>query len=97
MSICAAYLSAKESGFSADAALRAVHTHYESVPIEMAEYVVFSALVLFPVHKALEMEVCSRPGSKPASIAPRALYTGGGTKPDKQLAMLHQGAQDYTP
>jgi sulfite reductase alpha subunit-like flavoprotein len=90
MSICAAYLSAKASGLSADAALRTVHTRYESVPIEMAEYVVFSALVLFPVAKALEMEVVCRPGSKPASVSSRALYTGAGTKPDDRLSMLQK-------
>ena len=104
MCICAAFLAGQDSGLSADAALRAVHTHYGSVPIEMMEYVVYAALVLFPVERVLDgklpseqhsapdgpFQLVSEPGAKPAGFAPRALYTGGGAEPQKPLEMLHE-------
>ena len=88
MSFCAAFLAAQETGMSAEAAVRAVHTQFASVPKDMVEYVVYSALVAYPLHKAVEQGVCCA-SEKPAMITPKAVYTGGGTVPDNSLSLLH--------
>eukprot|EP01047_Picozoa_sp_COSAG01_P005900 COSAG01_NODE_207_length_22017_cov_118.361164_23_plen_118_part_00 len=88
--ICAVYLVAMDSGQSQAAAVQTAHRTYPSVPIEMVEYVLYSALMQFATEKALQGNLGTEPGTKPALCPTKVLYTGDGTAAPKQLEALNE-------